>query len=193
MKHEGWPSGLSDRTASLLDRYVELLLDYAIPRGIVAAADAGALRARHVADSLRAVPLLAAGDLVDLGSGAGLPGIPVAIAAPAVHAVLAESRRTRIAFLELVIDDLGLENAEVHGGRAEALPRAFGTALARGFGDLATCWTTASKLLTDEGRLVYWAGASFDVRTDVPSGARVVVADRPDLESEGPLVIMARQ
>lgn len=194
MKHEGWPAGLPEAASDQLDRYLELLRTYAVPRGLIAADDEERLRDRHVLDGLRALPLLDEGDhAVDLGSGAGLPGIPVAIGAPHTRVVLAEARRTRAAFLELAVQELDLPNASVHAGRVEALPRAFDLALARGFGDATTTWTSANHLLLPDGRLVYWAGRSFDPANDVPAHLRFDLLDEPGLESRGPIVIMTRQ
>lgn len=194
VKHEGWPPGLPEAAADRLERYLELLRTYALPRGLIAADDEERLRERHVEDGLRALPLVLEGDhAVDLGSGAGLPGIPIAISAPHVRVVLAEARRTRVAFLELAVQELHLSNASVHAGRVESLPPAFDLAFARGFGDAAATWAAADALLVPGGRLVYWAGRSFDPANDVPADVRLDLLDEPGLESRGPIVIMARQ
>jgi len=128
-----------------------------------------------------------------MGSGAGLPGVPLAIVTAGLHVVLAESRRTRIAFLELVIEELELPNASVHAGRVQELPQGFDVALARGFGDAVATWNAARSVLTHGGRLLYWAGASFEVGRDAPTDAHVELHGSPGLESQGPIVIMARQ
>lgn len=194
VKHEG-SSGSRSGEAAALRRYAELLETYAVPRGLIARGDTAHLGERHIADSLRAVPLLEPGDgrAVDLGSGAGLPGIPIAIALPELRVVLAESRRTRIAFLELVVDQLALDNVTVHGARAEALHGGFDIAFARGFADARRTWATAAPLLAGLGRLLYWAGASFDPAVDAPPDLHVDLARAAALESRGPIVIMARQ
>ena len=70
---------------------------------------------------------------------------------------------------------------------------AFDVALARGFGGAAATWRIAEDLLLPGGRLVYWAGKSFDPDTDIPAGVRFNLLDEPGLESRGPIVIMARQ
>src|SRR5262249_54450802 len=90
---------------SAVDRLVEsadLLRGRALPPGMTPRQDSGRLAPRHVLDSLRAVPVLSAmtaddGDVVDLGSGAGLPGVPLAIAMPQTEFVLAEARSKRAA------------------------------------------------------------------------------------------------
>lgn len=195
VKHEGWPGDLTDEALEGLRRYAALLRSKAVPRGMIARSDRADLETRHIRDSLRAVGAIDPGTAraVDLGSGAGLPGVPLAVAMPSLEIVLAEARRTRIAFLELVVEELGLENATIHAGRVEMLPRAFDVALARGFGDPRASWRSARQVLLEHGRLLYWAGSSFDAAADAPSGVRVDVGDLPDLESRGPIVIMARQ
>jgi 16S rRNA (guanine527-N7)-methyltransferase len=88
----------------------------------------GVLESRHLGDSLRLLPLatsLPAGPAIDVGSGGGLPGVPLAIAQPGRPWRLLEPRRNRAAFLELVVRELDL-NAEVVAQTAEAsaaLPR----------------------------------------------------------------------
>jgi 16S rRNA (guanine527-N7)-methyltransferase len=195
VKHEGSnPDSLTERQLDALRAFERLLLAEAVPRGVVARSDEKHLWDRHIADSLRAVPLIP-GEAVracDLGSGAGLPGIPIAIARPAVHVVLTEARRSRAALLELAVERLRLSTVSVHAGRAEDLVSEFDVCLARGFADVEGCWRVADRLLLPEGRLLYWAGRSFGDR-DVPAGASVIGAGEPALESGGPIVIMARR
>jgi 16S rRNA (guanine527-N7)-methyltransferase len=191
VKHEGWT--LTPKSRARLDRYEELLETRAVPAGLVARADVSDLRERHIDDSLRGAPLLPAkSEIADLGSGAGLPGIPLAIALPDVRFTLVDSRRSRIAFLELVVDELGLPNVSVLASRAEEVPPGFDVCVARGFAGAAASWEAAERLLRPGGRLLYWAGSSFDVG-DLPEGALLVGLGDPTLESGGPIVIMARQ
>jgi 16S rRNA (guanine527-N7)-methyltransferase len=195
VKHEGWPSWLSPEGAELLERYTSILLDQALPRGWIARADREVVRERHVLDALRGVSGLPAeaGRAVDLGSGAGLPGIPIAVARPDLEVVLAESRRARAAFLELAVAELALPRASVFVGRVEDLVDAFDVALARGFAPPGRTWSIAQRLLTPDGCLLYWAGASFDPARDLPGGVRAAALREPGLESEGSVVIMTRQ
>jgi 16S rRNA (guanine527-N7)-methyltransferase len=195
VKHEGsTPDPLSDRQASDLHLYESLLRSDAIPRGLVAKSDREDLWNRHIADSLRAVSLIphGASRACDLGSGAGLPGIPIAIAGPFTQVVLAEARRARAAFLELAVERLRLSSASVHAGRAETLEPEFDVCLARGFADAAGCWEIADRLLLPGGCLMYWAGVTFE-QDEVPGGASAVATGAPTLESGGPIVIMTRR
>lgn len=173
--------------------YERLLVERAVPMGLVAEGDIERIRVRHVLDSLRAAPALSrAGDAYDLGSGAGLPGIVVAIARPEMQVGLVDSRRRRVAFLELAVLELGLTNAVVLGARAETLTEPADACLARAFAPADRAWEVAEPLLRPGGRLVYYAGPSWDAGS-APPGVRVDVLDTPVLESAGPLVIMGRQ
>jgi 16S rRNA (guanine527-N7)-methyltransferase len=194
VKHEGWgPDELSPGQWDMLSRYEVLLLDRAVPRGMVASSSSEDLRNRHVLDSLRAVPHVDAHARFgcDLGSGAGLPGIPLAIALPDLELTLAESRRARAAFLELVLDELGLQNARVFPGRVEQLSADFDVCFARAYANPERAWAGAERLLRPRGNLLYWAGASFDPDS-APPGAHVRIVEAP-LENRGPIVIMTRQ
>ena len=196
VKHEGWtPEQLSPAQLDSLDSYEQLLADHAVPRRMVAASDLRHLRERHIQDSLRPIPHIQDGplDVLDLGSGAGLPGIPIAVARPDLTLTLVEPRQARAAFLELVVERLLLTNVTVLPEPAQRLtPGASAICLARGFRGLAEAWTIARDLLLPDGELIYWAGATF--RTDqVPDDARVVAIASPALESGGPVVIMTRQ
>lgn len=199
MKHEGWTDParvlrvtLTDTQQGLLDGYERLLSTRGAALGVVAKADLPRLRDRHVLDGLRGVAYVRSGpiDVVDLGSGSGIPGVPFAIARPDASVVLAESRRSRAAFLESVVDDLGLANIRVHLGRAETLARGFDACLARAFAPPAATWAVASALLRPGGILLYWAGERFDPARDAPSGAEVTVPEHDPLAYGGPVVIM---
>jgi len=202
VKHEGLIGAaatlgvhLDVEQAARLERYEDLLRDRAAALGMIAKGDLGRLQERHILDSIRAAPALPEGatEVVDLGSGAGLPGIPVAIARPEIHVILAESRRQRIAFLELAAAELGVGNVSVHAGRAETAPSPAGACLARAFRDARGSWEVAQMLLGPAGRLVYFAGSAFDPDRDLPATAAATVLPTSPLANAGPLVIMTRQ
>ena len=179
---------------SQLRRFEELLVDRAAPLGAISRSDAARIRERHTLDSLRAVPVVEGADeAADLGSGAGLPGVVVAIALPRVRMLLIERRRQRVAFLELAVEDLGLSNAAVVAGRVEDVTDQVDVALARAFAPVEEAWALARGILRPGGRLVYFAGA--ESATPEPPVGSVIrsVLRAPVLESAGALVIMTRQ
>ncbi len=106
-----------------LERYADLLIEGMAHQNLIAESTRPHLWARHMVDSAQL--MLPAqgeeGEWIDLGSGAGLPGIVVAILSDR-PVLMVESRRKRVDFLNAVIDDLGLSNASVFGGRVETVP-----------------------------------------------------------------------
>jgi 16S rRNA (guanine527-N7)-methyltransferase len=118
----------------------------------------------HLADSLVALELDAvrsAGSLADLGSGAGVPGLPLAIALPAASVALVESAARKCAFLERAIARCGIENARAVHARAESWPEAiesFEVVTARALAPLEVVAEYAAPLLVVGGTLVAWRG-----------------------------------
>jgi 16S rRNA (guanine527-N7)-methyltransferase len=191
---------LSEHQRELLRRYEALLRDPGAARGMVGRADVPKLWERHITDSLRGAATIpsAARRVADLGSGGGLPGVVLAVALPEIGFVLAERRRNRISFLELVCGELDLTNADVHPGDARDLPEgSFDVTMARAFADPERTWSVAEPLLTEAGRLVYWAGSSLDLSLGTsswrPPRPRIEVFAEPGVAGSGPLVIMSRQ
>jgi 16S rRNA (guanine527-N7)-methyltransferase len=122
----------------------------------------------HVADSLVALELPEVRDarqIADLGSGAGFPGLVLAIALPDAHVALVESVGRKVAFLRGAIERLELANAEAIQARAEAWPEGVGTqdlVTARALAPLAVLVEYAAPLLSIGGSLVAWKGARDD-------------------------------
>ena len=184
---------LSAEAADRLLAFEALLREKAIPLGFVSRSDEPRLRDRHVLDSLRATAEIRPGDgtAVDLGSGAGLPGVVLAIAAPELHVRLVEPQRRRVAFLELALERIRLANAEILPSRAEdEAAAAADLCTARAFAPPDLAWRAAERLLAPGGRLIYFAGAGTSI--EAPPGARILSTRSATLESSGPLVIMSR-
>jgi len=113
---------LGDRL-SLAVRYVEILLEVAVPRGLLGPAEADRVWERHVLNSAAPAALLPpACCVLDVGSGAGLPGIVLALARPDVRVTLVERMQRRTVFLEECVAALGLgSRVQVRRARAEQL------------------------------------------------------------------------
>lgn len=187
---------LAGNQAEALLLFELLLLDRAIPLGLVARGDRTTIRERHVLDSLRAVLALEPSDVdaLDLGSGAGLPGIVVAIARPSLKVGLVEARRRRAAFLELAVEQLGLPNAVVLARPAGRLEGVVDVCFARALAPLSEAWDLARHRLRPGGRLVYFGGQGFHEPDEMPADASLFrVLRTPALATSGPLVIMTRQ
>ena len=155
------PAGARER---LLD-YMALLVKWNRTYNLTAIRDPLAMVGHHLLDSLAVLPhlpLAAAGRIADAGSGAGLPGIPLAIARPEWRVTLAEASQKKAAFLRQAVIELHLSNVEVHEGRVEAWrPRPlFDVAISRAFAALADFIAACRHLLAPEGELAAMTGTA---------------------------------
>jgi 16S rRNA (guanine527-N7)-methyltransferase len=109
----------------LLNRYLDLLLAANQTMNLTRITDRTAAELQHVSDSLTLLPFLPAGEikLADVGSGGGVPGIPLAIARPDAYVVLIESTQKKAKFLQRAVAELGLGNVGVSDQRAEDVAR----------------------------------------------------------------------
>jgi 16S rRNA (guanine527-N7)-methyltransferase len=154
----GLPSAAPGRLAALLE------LVAAEPTAITSVRSPAEGVDVHVADSLAALDLPAvrsARRIADLGSGGGFPGLVLAVALPAARLSLVESVARKCAFLARAVEELGLNNAEVVGARAEAWPaglEAHDLVTARALAPLPVLVEYAAPLLEVGGRLVAWKG-----------------------------------
>ncbi len=157
-----------------LEIYAGLLRRYAPKINLVSLADLDRLEERHIQDSLRLAPLVElapAGPCADVGSGAGLPGIPLAIASPTRLWRLIEPRSKRAGFLELVVRELGLDNVEVVRATAQEAsqrwPGGHALATARALAGPAEALGLLVPLTTSGGTIAVFCGAG----SAVPEGA----------------------
>jgi 16S rRNA (guanine527-N7)-methyltransferase len=188
---------LDEDARSRLMELEGLLADRATEIGLISPSDADRVYDRHLLDCLRAAPLLVDADraLVDIGSGAGLPGLVLACARPDLGVTLVDSRRRAGAFLELAVDTLDLPRVDVRVQRVQEVVARADVATARAFGPLERSWAAAYPVLRPGGRLIYFAGQSLS-----DPGRAAAEANPPPARAETrsliatmpPLVIMSR-
>jgi 16S rRNA (guanine527-N7)-methyltransferase len=157
------PAGARER---LLD-YVALLVKWNRTYNLTAIRDPRAMVTHHLLDSLSVLPhlpLSAPSDprVADVGSGAGLPGIPIAIARPRWNVALAESSQKKAAFLRQAAIELALDNVEVQEGRVEAWrPQPlFDLVISRAFAALAEFIAACRHLVAPGGTLAAMRGVA---------------------------------
>jgi 16S rRNA (guanine527-N7)-methyltransferase len=189
---------LSEAQCRQLVTHLDLLDEWGERMNLTAIRDRPSQLTKHVLDSLSVRPFLRGTRIADVGSGAGFPGIPLAIAAPGMTFALIESTGKKCRFLEHVCDALGLGNVEVVQARAEAhKPRdRYDTVLARAVGPVADLVRNAGPLVAGGGRLLAMKGRyPEDELTRKLNGWKVVAVHRlavPGLEEERHVVELAR-
>lgn len=144
---------LPDEASRRLLAYVELLMKWNRTYNLTAIREPERMVSHHLIDSLSVLPHLPGGSLVDVGSGGGLPGIPIAIAQPHRRVTLNDSNHKKGAFLQQAAIELGLANVEVHVGRAEEWRPAerFDGAISRAFAELADFLAACRHLVAPGG------------------------------------------
>lgn len=175
--------------------YLELLAKWNKTYNLTAIREPDKMISHHLLDSLTVVPHLPAGTLADIGSGGGLPGIPLAIAQPERRVTLNDASHKKAAFLQQAVIELKLTNAEVHVGRVQAWRPAqrFACVITRGFAELADFIAACRHLLAPGGVLAAMKGVFPQVELEhVPAGVECRDVRRlqvPLLEAERHLVL----
>ena len=152
--------GLDRALAAPLLDYLSLLLRWNRTYNLTAIRDPDEMVVRHLLDSLAMQPYVQPGALADLGTGPGLPGIPLAIARADVRVTLVESNGKKARFLREAVRQLKLGNARVAESRAEAVdePGAYAQITARAMDTLAGILEVGGHLLAPGGRLLAMKG-----------------------------------
>ena len=151
---------LSEAQLARLVAHLDLLDEWNARMNLTAIRDRPSQLTKHVLDSLSVRPFLRGGRIADVGSGAGFPGIPLAIVEPHRQFTLIESTGKKCRFLEHVRDALELKNVAVVQSRAESYKpdMRFDTVLARAVGPVADLVKVAGPLVVGGGRLLAMKG-----------------------------------
>jgi 16S rRNA (guanine527-N7)-methyltransferase len=151
---------------------------------------------RHVLDSLTILPHLHGERILDIGTGAGLPGIPLAIACPEKEFVLLDSSSKKLRFVQQTLGILGLDNVTLQDARIEEFqPEClFDTITCRAFSDLPDFYRHAARLCADGGRMLAMKGVypmtEVECVEDKTLIDDIVALKVPGLDAERHLVIM---
>jgi 16S rRNA (guanine527-N7)-methyltransferase len=152
-----------------IHRYVDMLMNAGVERGLIGPREAPRLWERHIINCAVVRDVLAPGSsLADIGSGAGLPGVVLAISRPDLRVTLIEPLLRRATFLLEVVAELGLEGVAVARSRAEDLPAgsAFDAVTARAVAPLSRLVPWGLPLCRSGGELVALKGASVQSELD---------------------------
>ena len=145
-------------------QYVDILASRGVDWGLIGPREIGRLWERHILNSIALESLIPEGCRVaDVGSGAGLPGIPLAILRPDLEMILIEPMLRRSNFLTEAIDELGLDDrVSVVRGRAEDADLHVDVVVSRAVAKLATLINWTADLIVDSGSLLALKGQSAD-------------------------------
>lgn len=158
---------LSDAQRARLSAYLTLLAKWNKTYNLTAIREPQRMVTHHLLDALAVVPHLPATAglrILDVGSGGGVPGIPLAIARPDAHVVMVDSNHKKAAFLVQAAIELGLANVESHAVRIEdyAPDAPFDIVISRAFSDLAAFATVAARHLAPRGKMFAMKGVHPD-------------------------------
>jgi len=163
---------------------------------LTAVRDPGSMLQQHLLDSLAVLPYLSGTRVLDVGSGAGLPGIPMAIALPEARVTLIDANHKKSAFLRQAVIELNLDNVHVICQRVEQWrPEApFDVVISRAFSDLGQFIELAGRLCARDGVLAAMKGVyPHEELSQIPAGFRlseVIALQIPGLSASRHLVIV---
>lgn len=171
-----------------LIRLIGLLKKWNSTYNLTAIRDPQAMLVQHVLDALAILPWLGTGDVLDVGSGAGIPGLVLAIARPELGVTLVDAVQKKVSFQQQALIELGLVHRPrpvkaVHA-RVEELSGSYAQIVSRAFSDLATFTSLTRHLLAPGGRWLAMKGALPHGEVDaLPAGIRVI--ESPELTVPG--------
>jgi 16S rRNA (guanine527-N7)-methyltransferase len=182
-----------DALNKLLD-YVALLHKWNKVYNLTAIREPQQMVSHHLLDSLAVVPHLWPGSWLDVGCGAGLPGVVLAIAQPDWQLTLLDSNSKKASFVQQAIIELGLPNASVHCERVEEWQplQRFDGIISRAFTDLGDFLRNTRHLVAEHGRWAAMKGLPEQELAGVPGGCRVervIPLQVPGLQAARSLVI----
>jgi 16S rRNA (guanine527-N7)-methyltransferase len=160
--------------AEAIKQYVDILLDRGLSWGLLGPREGQRIWERHILNSVAAAPLMPLGSrAVDVGSGAGLPGIPLAILRPDLNVTLLESLERRTRFLEMAVAELSLgDRVRVVRGRAEEHGDRYDVVTSRAVAPAGKLLSWSVPLLAPNGRVIALKGSS--VREELGAAASIM-------------------
>lgn len=181
---------LPDTAVASLLEYVALLAKWNGAYNLTAVRDPAEMVSKHLLDSLAVAGFLQGGRILDVGTGAGLPGIPLAIAFPERHFVLLDSNGKKTRFVTHAAATLGLHNVEVVQARVEGYRpgEPFDTVITRAFAALADFLHVTAQVSGHGGRWLAMKGERPDAEIKaLPAGFRLIAVHPlavPGLEAQ---------
>ena len=153
---------LSADAQTKLLAFRDLLLKWNKTYNLTALRDPEQAISHHLLDSLAILPYIGDGALLDVGSGGGLPAIPLAIARPDLAISMVDTVQKKATFLQQAVIELGLKNVTVHHARVEEMPGQYAQISSRAFAELKTFVDLTRHLLAPDGHWLAMKGLRPD-------------------------------
>ncbi len=185
---------LPDAVQRQLLAFRDLLLKWNKTYNLTALRDPDQAISHHLLDSLAILPHVGAGPLLDVGSGGGLPGIPLAIARPELAVAMVDTVQKKASFLQQASIELGLKNVTVHHARVEEMQGQYAQISSRAFAEIGLFVSLTRHLLAPGGRWLAMKGVRPDAElralaADVTVEA-ILPLTVPGLAAERHLIIL---
>ncbi len=189
---------LDTATQSQLLEYLRLLAKWNRTYNLTAVRQPEQMVMKHLLDSLSILPYLQGPRILDVGTGPGLPGIPLSLACPAWHFCLLDSNGKKTRFVAQAVSELGIKNADVVQSRVEDFrpPERFNTITARAFASIAVILDSTRHLVAEDGRFLLMKGTYPAAELEaLPNGFVLEAAQPltvPGLEAERHVLIIKK-
>ncbi|MCX7084795.1 MAG: 16S rRNA (guanine(527)-N(7))-methyltransferase RsmG [Methylococcales bacterium] len=181
---------LEEHKIAQLLAFVQLLEKWNKAYNLTAIRNKEAMIGLHLLDSLAVAPYIQGPRIIDIGTGAGLPGIPLAIYYPEMQFTLLDSNAKKTRFVQQAILELGLKNISVCHTRVEQYQpeQNFDTVITRAFASLPDILQLTTRLLSDSGILLAMKGQATDVPEIENAQTTIIPIQVPDVDAERCLV-----
>lgn len=190
---------LPPQAQSRMLEYLALLQKWNRIYNLTSVREPAKMVSHHLLDALAVVPQVTAATVLDIGSGAGVPGIPLALALPRAHVTLLDSSQKKTAFLQQAKLELKLDNVTVACARAEEWRpgRTFEIVISRAFSDLGAFVALAGRHVAAGGRLAAMKGTyPREELARLPTGwrlERALAITVPGLRAQRHLLLIGRE
>ena len=181
---------LEEHKIEQLLAFVQLLEKWNKAYNLTAIRNKAAMIGLHLLDSLAVAPYIQGPRIIDIGTGAGLPGIPLAIYYPELQFTLLDSNAKKTRFVQQAILELGLKNVTVSHTRVEQYEpeQNFDTVITRAFASLPDILKLTSHLLSEQGILLAMKGQATDIPELENAQTSIIPIHVPDVDAERCLV-----
>ena len=189
----------NEQQLNKLEQLIQLLMKWNKVYNLTAIRDPKKMVIHHLLDSLAILPYLDGKSVLDVGSGAGIPGIPLAIFRSDIEFTLLDSNRKKTRFIAQAAIELGLKNVSVETARVEVcqFPTSFDVIVTRAFASVDKILSLTAKHCAEEGELLLMKGLIPEQElADLSEGfsvKEIVSLDVPELDAERHLVILSRR